>query len=210
MIINTNRKRYALGTILALCLLAFVTAEESAPPADSPGASPAPAASPAGDLPSFVEFPSALGMELNTMAGWGLHWMYWKDALGISVTGGGIYQPANSAYPGQVENLDYGIFAQALLRVYGVDFAKWFGGQLYATVLLGHQGRLDYQTVYDYAGNFVSNGTGAFIPMFNAGIGIGIEFILFRHFSLPVECLLIGQYPWKLNFTATFGLRYRF
>jgi hypothetical protein len=196
---------FILTSLLLFSLSTLLAAEESGPVVAENGAV-------APSLPSFQEFPNALGMSINSTTGWGLHWLYWKDNLGLSVTAGGSYLPegATTNFLSPQNWVDYGISVQGLLRVYGIDFSKWLGGQLYVTALLGHQGKGAMIYSYDPVTSVSTNVRGPYVPMLNLGLGIGIELIWFKHFSIPLEIMYVGQYPFKLEPAVSLGLRYRF
>jgi hypothetical protein len=43
-----------------------------------------------------------------------------------------------------------------------------------------------------------------------AGLGIGYEIVLFRHFSLPLQFGYQVEWPFRVDFCFSGGLRYRY
>lgn len=167
--------------------------------------------------PAFVEWPNALGIYGSSLAGHpggGLQWQRWFGRLGTTVTAGGVYAPTTDESWGD-NVLDYSAIAQLQYRVYGEDFARWISGQLYLWAMAGHLGYIERIWVAAptadnaYAGYFR---TGSYKGVAVLGAGIGIESILFRHFSLVGEFGYMGQFPEDpaLQFGGGAGLRYRY
>jgi hypothetical protein len=156
---------------------------------------------------AFDEWPDALGVYGSSLAGHpggGLHWQHWFGQTGVAVSAGGLYTP--SAVYGSI--LDYSLTAMFQRRVFGEDFAPWFSGQLYLWALAGHVGYIPM--IYNSQTQVTSQGP--FVGAALAGLGIGIEVILFRHFSAPFEVGYIGQFPNDTQVQLSFGggFRYRY
>ena len=175
-------------------------------------------------VPAYVEFPQALGFQYGEIAGTGLSYQVWRDAVGFQVAGGIVYIPL-SEDSWIYRTLDYSLGTEIQLRVYGEDFASWLSGQLYGFAGLNHGGYIPIVTIKDaYAideDNWASAelGTGPYTPTFGFGLGIGIEIIFFRHFSMPLE--LGYGLEWKptaktipeqfnVNLKPQVGFRYRY
>ena len=157
--------------------------------------------------PAFSEFPQALGAYANSTLTGGLSWQYWIGKVGISITAGGLYSETYLFG----NPLDYNVQAEVQYQVYGVDFTSWAGGVLYVLGLVGHRGIIPmvYTPDIDITMQGVYS-TGPYTPSFALGFGIGIEPILFRHLSFPIEFMYIGQFPLKLEPSFGGGLRYRY
>lgn len=159
-----------------------------------------------GEVPAFEAWPKSLGFYGSMLAGnggAGLHFQRWIGNIGYQVTAGGVYQP-NSGY----DTLDYSVFGEILYRVFGDDFSSWFCGQLYLWGLAGHRGFLGgtYDTETD------SYSQGSYEASFLAGVGIGIEPIFFKHFSVPLQFGYVGEFGAGTVITTSFGggFRYRY
>ena len=160
-------------------------------------------------LKSFEEFPDALGVFFGPASGMGLSYHSWlPDApgSGIQVAAGVLYAPdaANDIFWGSV--LDYTIGFEYQRSVFGEDFTNWLSGLLYLWGGIAHHGFIEQITisnaVYDEESYEVVTpavyGSGPYTPTITVGIGIGVEVILFRHFSFPVEVGYVATY----NFIA--------
>jgi hypothetical protein len=80
--------------------------------------------------------------------------------------------------------LNYIIGAEVQHTVYGDDFANWLSGRLYLFSALNHRGYIEAEM--ESSDPYVL-GYGDFNAVFAFGVGIGVEIILFKHFSFPVE-----------------------
>ncbi|HCM27459.1 MAG: hypothetical protein A2Z99_05790 [Treponema sp. GWB1_62_6] len=164
-------------------------------------------------VPAFELWPNALGVFGSSLAGHsggGLHYQRWFERIGIAITAGGLYSPDDDS-GGAV--LDYSAEFSVQYRVFGEDYSRWFSGQLYVWGLAGHVGYI----LNDYESDPDSENDGEYVTLpyvgdAVAGAGIGIETILFEHFSVPLEFGYIGQLPNDPNLQFSFGggLRYRY
>ena len=174
-------------------------------------------------VPAYEEFPEALGFQFGEISGTGLSYQIWTPALGIQIAGGIIYAPLNGGWPSRT--LDYTIGAEFQFPVYGEDFASWLSGRLYLVTGLSHAGYIPVVVATDGYERTDSTwvepvfAAGEFTPVLGVGAGIGIEMILFRHFSIPLELgygvkweptagALSSQFNVNLHVQA--GFRYRY
>lgn len=147
--------------------------------------------------PPFEAYPQALGGFFGPISGTGLHYHRWVGRDAFSIAGGIIYVPYDDTDPSGFYSsvvgttLDYTIGAEYQRRVYGEAFTNWLAGSLYLFAGGRHRG---YQpivlvsgTPYDYETDPPVYGVGTYQAEVSAGFGIGVEVILFRHFSLPLE-----------------------
>jgi len=168
-----------------------------------------------------VEFPNAAGAFGSTMLGGGLSWQHWSGSLGIAVTAGGMAYPY-AMYYGIAEATtadftvwNYNVQVDLMYRLYASNIWYWLSGDLYAFATLAHKGSVDAVFVdedgdYDTTTDDQYYVAGAYSPIFAVGIGIGYEFVLFRHFSIPLQFGYTVEYPLYVDFSFSGGLRYRF
>ena len=176
---NNHRQPHRIVSIVAVLLLfaAAVAAEDLVPPYES--------------------FPQALGGFYGPFSGSGLHYQKWLGENGFHVTGGIVYVPYDDSdwwYAGTT--LDYSVGGEFQRRVYGEAFTDWLAGSLYLFAGGMHRG---YIPIVEVAAAYFSvpgdettwvdavYAVGSFQAEVSVGAGIGMELILFRHFSLPLE-----------------------
>jgi hypothetical protein len=137
----------------------------------------------------YETFPQALGGSFGRISGIGLHYHKWAGENAFQVTGGLIYNM----------ELLYSIGGEYQRRVYGEAFTNWLAGSLYLFA----------------GGSFV----GVLPGEINAGAGVGVELILFRHLSIPLEFGYVGTWSYtaaslseafSVGPTVQAGLRYRY
>lgn len=220
-------KKTAASIILGLAVAGFsfgLEAEESLPASPPPAAREASAAPAPPVIPQprdYEHFPQALGFQYGELSGSGLSYQFWDHSSGFQLSFGGWYiPPAGEGYASTV--MDYSIGVEYQYSVYGEDFADWLSGQIYLFAALNHRGTAANEEVtppvYDSDYNLVSPGVyavGDYMPSLNGGIGLGMEIILFEHFSIPLE-VGYGAF-WNLATNALevrlvpqAGFRYRF
>jgi len=182
----------------------------------------------AGEGAPWEDFPSALGGFYGPFSGTGLHYHRWIGDNGFHVTGGIVYVPfeQDTWWYGNV--LDYAFGGEYQRRVYGEAFTSWLAGSLYLFAGGQHRGYIPVVLIaegYEVPGSdpvvWVDDvyGVGVYHAELTVGAGIGVEIILFRHFSVPVEFGYGGT--WTItepDLAAAFsvgpnvqtGLRYRY
>ena len=177
------------------------------------------------DLPAYEKFPQALGFQYGEISGSGLSYQVWRNGLGFQVAGGVVYLPLEDDGFWFDRTLDYSVGGEIQTRVYGEDFASWLSGQLYAFAGLNHGGYIPVVVVKDALQISEDEwlpeeyGIGSYTPTFGVGVGIGIEIVLFRHFSVPIE--LGYGFEWlptaatvpeqfRVNLYPQVGFRYRY
>lgn len=154
--------------------------------------------------PALQEYPSALGISLSTIENVGLSWKRWFGNVGLEVAAGGFWDPSST-----IGNIYwYSVSAAVSRRLFAEEFSDWFSGGLDLVFLAGHAGEDGYE--YDaLTSNFIRTG---YLPYFHVGAGIGIEVLLFRHFSQELQFLysarLLNNPGIHLGVNASF--RYRF
>jgi len=116
---------------------------------------------------------------------------------GFHVSGGIIYVPySDDDFWYEETTLDYSIGGEFQRRVYCEAFASWFAGSLYLFVGGQHRGYVPVDLIAEgyevpasdppeYVDPVYS--IGAYQAQVSVGAGIGIELIVFRHFSIPIE-----------------------
>ncbi len=145
--------------------------------------------------PPYETFPEALGGYFGPISGSGLHYHRWIGQIGFQVTGGIIYVPFDPAEWSLFgSTLDYTIGGEFQRRVYGEAFTDWLAGSLYLFAGGRHRGYIPINVVADGYTDPVTDlwvdpvfAVGTFQADVTVGAGLGIELILFRHFSIPIE-----------------------
>jgi len=150
------------------------------------------------DAPVYQVNNKALGFQAGSLSGIGLSYHQWFGANGLQITGGVL--------PSYGYEISYNIGVEYQRIVFGSNANEWLSGALY---LFGA----------GFHGGTVDSSTGAYSPSFGLGIGIGIEIILFEHFSIPiglVDGVSITPLASDPSSTFTFilmpqiGFRYRY
>ena len=175
---STNSvRRIVLSVIVLAFLVSPIAAEDIAPP--------------------YETYPEALGGFFGPFSGSGLHYQKWLGENGFHVTGGIVYIPFSEAdWWFSATTLDYSIGGEFQRRVFGEAFTNWLAGSLYLFAGGMHRGYMPVDLVAE--GYEVPDSDpvvwvdpvyalGTFQADLTVGVGIGIELILFRHFSIPLE-----------------------
>jgi hypothetical protein len=159
------------------------------------------------------QFPQALGGTYGPMIGTGLSYQRWFEGVGIQTAVGAVYSPEEQ-FSGDL--LWYRVTFGLQRILYHETFADWFAGGLYAFGALAHGGRIEWVTEPVDTQEPADPQPGPFRPLVAVGAGVGIESVLFRHFSVPVEFGLSVEWeipsvvPVSAGFVGGVGLRYRF
>lgn len=146
---------------------------------------------------TYDSFSNALGMfaiAIPNGGAYGLQYQHWFKKFGFQITGGGFYNPDNN----WGSTLDYSVLLEGLYTVYGNSFSEQIAGRLYTWTALGHHGFIPDNSIYRYdsaIGSDVYEDDNTYYPNFLVGLGIGIEFILFEHFSIPLQFGYMGEFP---------------
>jgi len=180
-------------------------------------------------VPPYETFPQALGGSFGPISGSGIHYHRWIGRNAFQVTGGIIYIPLDPAeWSPFGTTLDYTIGGEYQRRVYGEAFTDWLAGALYVFAGGRHRGYVPIETVAE--GYEVPDSdpvewvdpvlaVGTFQAEVTVGAGIGVELILFRHFSIPIEFGYGGTWTvtepnlgdaFLVNVYGQSGLRYRY
>jgi hypothetical protein len=201
--------------VLLLLAGAFVFAISAEASTDAPVDVDAPAITPA------KSFPSSVGVFGTSVLGGGLSYQIWFDRFGCALTVGGGAEPYTTAGSIDLVNnptgspdfyaWNYNVELDCMYRLYSSVFSNWLTGDLFAYGTVAHMGTT--KAVYVNNADLTKQGSyveGEFVPVVAAGIGVGYEVILFKHFSIPVQFGYMAQWPFRVDFTASGGLRYRF
>ena len=142
-------------------------------------------------------FPEALGGFAGQISGTGLHYHKWIGQNAFQVTGGILYVPFDlTEEPLFDSTLDYSVGGEFQRRVYGEAFTNWLAGSLYLFAGARHHGYIPINLVAEGYVVPASDpeewvdpvfAVGTFQAEVTIGAGIGMELILFRHFSIPIE-----------------------
>lgn len=156
----------------------------------------------------FATYPSALGISMSPVENVSLSWKNLFDRIGVEVGVGGFWDPASTTGP----IYWYSVNGALSYRLLAEDFASWIAGGLDLVAFAGYRGEDGYEAVFnedDYSFTYVRTG---YRPYLFFGAGIGIETVLFKHFSQEVQFLYLGQFLHNpgIRFGVNFAYRYRF
>ncbi len=164
--------------------------------------------------------PNALGFQTGSISGSGLSWQRWFGPTGLQIAGGILYRPPGQTGFGFRHILDYSVGVEVQRSVVASDFSERMAGQLYVVGGVNHGGIIEEVWEEDpESENRPERSTGPFIPSVSVGVGLGIEFVFFEHFSIPFEMLYAavwrgveGSFPDQLavDLAPQIGIRYRF
>ncbi len=147
------------------------------------------------NTPVYLINNKSLGFQAGALSGIGLSYQQWMGANGFQVTAGIL--------PSYGSDIRYNVGAEYQRSIFGNNANEWLSGQLYIYGAGFHGGSIDLDS-------------GRFDPAFGIGVGIGIETILFSHFSIPVGLVNgIGYTPNELTkfdfiLLPQIGFRYRY
>ena len=148
------------------------------------------AAATADELPPYHAFPNALGIAYGPISGTGLHYHRWAGDTGFQFAAGVLYLPPDDVTWAQ-NMLDYVAGGAYQRRIYGDSFTGWLAGSLYLFAGGNHRGFIPIDIVHrdptDDPPAEPDRVVGPFVAEATLGVGIGIEIILLRHISVPVE-----------------------
>jgi len=155
---------------------------------------------------AYQVYPYGIGVQFSP-AIWGLSYHQRLDENALQGVVGITYDPD----PLYESVLAYTVAIDYQRTLFGRDFDEYLGGQLYASVSLGHTGEISYDSSSQTANPFEAK--------IIVGAGFGVEILFFQNFSLPLECVYNFYYiPTASNLHSAFGidlipkigLRYRF
>lgn len=181
-------------------------------------------------VPAYDEYPFALGV--TAMTGTpvpALSYQEWRQTRsgtpwGWDVSGGIIYNADRENAFWYEDVLAYAVAVQIMRPVYGDAFAPWLSGRLYWFGRAGHFGRIPWEVATEEVFNDdtyvpATYAAGSYIPAATLAVGIGVETILFGHFSIPVDFGYDAtwqgidspvQEQLAVDFSARAALRYRY
>ncbi len=183
---------------------------------------------------AFTAYPHALGAFAGDLSGYGLSYQQWFGRFGFETAFGGYYTPYNPEECGYYENVDilqYTIGIQGLYIVYSGNmvrsFADWLDGSLYIFSGIVHNGTVGRKCKVNPAYSDATadtetpyiedpNATPTYSSQLGTGLGIGIEIVLFKHFSFPIEFgidsiwTLGSVWPDRAGLIIQGGFRYRY
>ncbi|HEY9054711.1 MAG TPA: hypothetical protein VIO60_07825 [Rectinemataceae bacterium] len=152
----------------------------------------------------FDEFPSSLGVSFITPETIGLSWKRWYGKTALELSAGGFWNPSNDSG----SRYRYSVMGAVSRRLYADDFANWFSGGLYLVALAGHSGEEGVEWDMDTS-SYTRLG---YQPAIYAGAGLGIETVLFRHFSQELQFVYVGKFLSDpgIGFALNVAVRYRY
>lgn len=138
----------------------------------------------------FDQYPSSLGFSIGSPEVAGITWKRWFGRTGLEIAAGGTYDPV-ATYS---DIYFYSVTVGLSHRLFAEDFASWFSGGLSLIGYLGHSGRSGYDYVPGEGDNPGSYAPSGYKPSIFAAAGIGIESVLFEHFSQELDFLYVAQF----------------
>lgn len=141
----------------------------------------------------YTDFPFAIGMYEQFVPTiefcGGLHIQRWFNKFGLQFSFGGIASDTE---------LNYSVVASTMLSLFRSYISENLNSDLYIWFEVGHHGFKNFNDIL----------------IFNeiVGIGVGLDIVLFDHFSIPLEFGYGVEFPQKFvfGFCASTGFRYRF
>lgn len=155
---------------------------------------------------AYQVYPHGIGVQFSPTI-WGLSYHQRLEENALQGVVGITYDPEHE----YASLLDYTVAIDYQRTLFGNDFNEYLGGQLYASVSLGHTGEISYDWSSDVANPFKAT--------ILVGVGFGVEILFFQNFSLPIEFIYNMYYiPTASDLSSAFGielipkisLRYRF
>lgn len=173
-------------------------------------------------------FPEALGVQAGQISGIGLTYQRWFGDLGFQIAAGALYLPRDpDSETGFIMDnmLDYNIGVELQHSVYArnLDDRPLFW-QLYVVGGLNHRGYIEVESEWivldeeTYEGEY-DHTVKPYVPVIAAGFGIGVEFVLLDHLSIPIEFQYGGFWAgtdtdlanqFSISPVPQIGLRYRY
>jgi hypothetical protein len=163
----------------------------------------------------MTTFPRAVGGAFGPLIGTGLSYQQWFSRGGMQAGVGALYTPQED----WGDLLWYLATVGVMRTLYRETFSPWFAGALYGFLAASHEGRIPWEYPEEsYTEPAVSYEpvAGSYHPYVAVGGGVGIETVLFRHFSIPVEFGMSVQWeipypvPSRVGFVGGVALRYRY
>lgn len=155
------------------------------------------------------QFPHALGVQVGRLAGVGASYQRWISSLGYQIATGAVYHPLMEEGRDQ---LVYNVGLELQYSIIGHIINSTLGGNMYLVCGLHHQGYKEaVESTIDQGVYTASD----LIMNFGFGAGLGVETILFDHYSISTEFVYVGMYninteQLSLNMYPQLSLRYRF
>lgn len=139
-----------------------------------------------------------------------LSYQRWRESWGWQGSLGVVY--------GDLTGLQYGASLQTMFPIFGRAPVDWYAGRLYWWLGAAHTGRYLVTDQRNFE-NVVVTPAGTFIPSIVASGGIGVESVLWRNISIPLDLGYAAGWYGKpggiteqitVGFTANIALRYRY
>ncbi|MFP4485233.1 MAG: hypothetical protein ACLFO1_10310 [Spirochaetaceae bacterium] len=134
--------------------------------------------------PNIRQFDQALGGFAGYVGGVGISYQKWLGSFGWQVAGGGYYLPS--------EEGQYAIGVEGMYQIHEAALHDRVDSMLYAVAGVGHYADITPD---------------AFDARIHGGIGLGVETVLFEHFSFPLELLYTGSFVVTDLTAGDFGLQ---
>ncbi len=154
----------------------------------------------------FDQYSQGLGVQAGRLAGFGASYQRWYPSFGFQVAGGAFFHP--NMEEGR-DRFAYNIGLEAQLPFISHTITSFLAGRVYLAFGLHH--RRYQEALGDETGGYTPS---AIVTQFGMGAGIGVETVLFEHFSLGTEFVYIGLYTTDgtldVEMSPQVSIRYRY
>lgn len=155
---------------------------------------------------AFTSYDQSMGVQAGRLAGFGASYQKWYPSFGFQVAGGAFFHP--NMEEGR-DRFAYNIGMEFQLPLISHTITSFLAGRVYLAVGLHH--RRFQEAVGDETIGYTP---ADIVTQFGAGAGIGVETVLFEHFSLGTEFVYIGLYTTDgtidVEMDPQISIRYRF
>ena len=195
------KRWYALLGTFLLAAVSLSAQDADMKAADTQAVTPAAeqAAPAARKTPGYQLHPNAVGMSGISSFSGGLTYQRWlSNGFGFGVTAGGY---VNQRWPDDA-NYNVQLSVQKILAWSEILKGSSESG-VYLTAVAAHLGRHE-------ASVEKKKGERKFVFKNGVGLGLGVEFLVFKRASFTAEILMVGMYPLEVTTAGGLGFKFRF
>ncbi len=212
-----KKSRFFMTAIAVLCMAqATVFAQENEVEADLSGTltQEVPISKETVNKEKALKYENAIGFSFlagNPQAtspyAYGFDYQRWcTDRIGFQLCAGGFWNPSSK------ECLSYSFSAQIQAKLFSFSFEDVFTSLLYFWGMAGHNGYQTQTSSWNEEAKAYDFSPDPFIASLTLGIGLGVDFILVEHISIPVTFGCVGEFINNnyLGLAGGIGIRFRF